>query len=416
MKVAFLPKQNRGDAVVAYLRLAFGDEQSLKGRSTAGEFAGSMLMRGTTKHTRQQIQDELDRLKASGAVNATSTQGSGSMTTVHQSLPDVIRLMAEIARSPSFPADEFQTLKEQQIAQMEAARSEPGALVSIALQRRMDPWPEDSPRYHETLDESIARAKAVTLDQVKAFYKDFYGPQSGNLVVVGDFDPAEIRPVVEEAFGDWKSPHAYHRIATSFHDVPADTITVETPDKANAYFMAQQNLELKDTDADYPAMVMAGYMIGGGFLNSRLASRIRQQDGLSYGVAGTISGHPVDPVGQFWAYAIFAPQNADKLVADFKEEIQKVLDSGFTADEVEAAKTGWLQGQQLGRAQDAPLAAQISTNLYFGRTFKYDADMESKVKNLTPAQINAAVRRRLDLSKITIVKAGDFAKAKAKIG
>jgi zinc protease len=416
MKVAFLNKKTRGNAVTVRLRLQFGDAQSLKGRSTAGDFAGSMLMRGTTKHTRQQIQDELDRLKASGSLGGNATMGSGGMTTVRQSLPDVIRLLAEISRSPSFPADEFQTLKEQQIAQMEAAQSEPAALAQIALLRRMDPWPEDSPRYHETIDESIARTKAVTLDQVKAFYNDFYGPQSGNLVIVGDFDPAQIRPVVEEAFGGWKSPHAYHRIAATFHDLGADSIQIETPDKANAYFFAQQNLELKDTDRDYPAMVLAGYMIGGGFLNSRLASRIRQKDGLSYGVGGYITGHPIDPVGSFFAYAIYAPENGDKLVADFNEEIQKVLDSGFTADEVDAAKTGWLQSQQLARAQDASLAGQISSNLYFDRTFKHDADLESKVKSLTPAQINAAVRRYLDLSKITIVKAGDFAKAKAKIG
>jgi predicted Zn-dependent peptidase len=324
-------------------------------------------------------------------VGGIATQGSGGLTTVRQSLPDAIRLLAEIARTPSFPDSEFQTLKAQQVARMQSLKSEPGMLAQIALQRHMDPWPKDSPRYHETIDESIAAAQAVTLDQAKAFYRDFWGPQSGNLVVVGDFDAAEIRPVIEAAFGDWKSPHAYHRIATAFQDVAADSIQIETPDKANAYFFAQQNLKLKDTDADYPAMALAGYMVGGGFLNSRLASRIRQKDGLSYGVGGGISGHAVDPVGQFVAYAIYAPQNAQKLVADFREEIQKVLDSGFTADEVAAAKTGWLRTQQLERSQDAMLARDISSNLYFDRTFKYDADLEQKVKSLTPAQINAAV-------------------------
>jgi len=414
MKVGLLPKKTRGNAVVVRLRTSLGDAQSLQGRSTAGEFAGSMLMRGTTKHTRQQIQDELDRLKASGSMGGIATQGSGGLTTVRESLPDAIRLLAEIARMPSFPDSEFQTLKAQQIARYQSVKSEPGMLAQIALQRRMDPWPKESPRYHETIDESIAATEAVTLDQVKAFYRDFWGPQRGNLVVVGDFDPAEIRPVIEAAFGDWKSPHAYHRIPTAFHDVPADSIQIETPDKANAYFFAQQNLKLKDTDADYPAMALAGYMIGGGFLNSRLASRIRQTDGLSYGVGGGISGHPVDPVGQFVAYAIYAPQNAGKLVADFREEIQKVLDSGFTAEEIEAAKTGWLETQQLQRSQDAMLASQISSDLYFDRTFKHDADLEQKVKNLTPAQINAAVRKYLDLSKTTIVLAGDFAGAEGK--
>jgi zinc protease len=416
MEVALLPKETRGDAAVIRLRLQFGDERSLTGRGAAGDLAGDMLMRGTERHTRQEIQDELDRLKASGGLGATVTQGTGQFATVRASVPDVIRLVAEIARMPSFPEDEFQVLKEQRLAQYEEARSDPGTLAQIALQRRMSPWPEGHPRYVGTIDEEIAALRGVTLDQVKAFYRDFYGPQSGNLVVLGDFDPATVRAAIEEAFGDWSSPHPYERIATPFRDVPADEIRIETPDKANAYFLAQQNLELTDTDPDYPALMLAGYMIGGGVLNSRLARRIRVQDGLSYGVGGGISGHPVDPAGAFSAIAIYAPENADRLEAAFKEEVQKVLTDGFTADEVATSKQGLLENLQLSRAQDGSLAGQISSNLYFDRTFEFDAALEDRIRALTVEEINAAVRRHLDLSKITIVKAGDFAGAKAKIG
>ena len=416
LEVALLPKETRGDAAVIRLRLQFGDERSLTGRADAGGVTGDMLMRGTTAHTRQELQDELDRLKASGAIGGTATQGSGQFTTVRASVPDVIRLMGEIVRTPSFPESEFDVLKQQQAAQLEEARSDPGTLAQIALQRHMSPWPEGHPNHVGTIDEEMAALQGVTLEQVKSFFADFYGPQSGNLVVVGDFDPAAARAAIEEAFGGWKSPRPYERIATPFRDVPADEIQIETPDKANAFFFAQQNLELKDSDPDYPAMALAGYMIGGGVLNSRLARRIRVQEGLSYAVAGMVSGHPVDPVGQFLAYAIYAPENADKLEAAFKEEIQKVLTDGFTAEEVATSKQGLLESRQLGRAQDASLAGQISSNLYFDRTFQFDAGLEEKLRALTPEQINAAIRRHLDLSKITIVKAGDFKASKETIG
>jgi zinc protease len=338
------------------------------------------------------------------------------MTTVRQSLPEVVQLMAELVRSSSLPEAEFQILKEQQLASLEEQRSDPSALAQIELARRTDPWPADHPRYIETVDESIERTRAVTLDQVRDFYRDFYGPQLGNLVIVGDFDPSEIRPVIEAAFGDWQSPRAFARIPTPFRDIPGSTIEIETPDKANAVFLARQNLELPDTEADYPALVLAGYMIGGGVLNSRLARRIRVQDGLSYGVGGGIGGHPVDRAGQFSASAIYAPENAAKLEAAFREEMAKVLTEGFTEEETGVAKQGWLESRQLGRAQDPSLAAQISSNLYFDRTFEFDAGLEARVRALTTQEINAAVRRHLDLSKLTIVKAGDFAAAKARIG
>ena len=280
----------------------------------------------------------------------------------------------------------------------------------------MDPWPVGHPRHTGTIEEEIADVNAVTLEQARAFHTDFYGPQAGNIVVVGDFDPAEVRAAVEKAFGDWSSPRAYERIASRFNDVAAEEIEIETPDKANAFFFAQQNLEITDTDPDYAALTLAGEMLGGGFLNSRLAKRIRVEEGLSYGVGGMISGHPVDPVGQFMAYAIYAPENADRLEVAFKEEIQKVLTEGFTADEVAAAKQGVLEQRQLQRAQDPSLAGQVSSNLYFDRTFQFDAALEQKIRSLTADDINAAIRRHLDLSKITLVKAGDFAKAKAPIG
>jgi len=278
----------------------------------------------------------------------------------------------------------------------------------------MDPWPADHPRYIPTIDESIERVRGVTLDQVRTFHRDFYGPQMANLVILGDFDPDEIRPVIEEVFGDWQSPRAFARMPTPFRDIPAADVELEIADKANAVFIARQNLELPDTDPDYPALVLAGYMIGGGVLNSRLARRIRVQDGLSYGVGGGIAGHPVDRAGQFSASAIYAPENAQKLEAAFQEEIQKVLTEGFTEEELAGARQGWLESRQLGRAQDGSLAGQISSNLYFDRTFEFDAALEAKVGALSVADVNAAVRRHLDLSKISIVKAGSFAAARAK--
>jgi zinc protease len=416
MEVALLPKETRGDAVVVRMRLQFGDERSLMNRGPAGDMAGSMLMRGTAAHTRQQIEDELDRLKASGSVGGSATQGSGQFTTVRASVSDVITLMGEIARTPSFPTEEFEVLKNQRLAALEEAKTDPGTLAQIALQRQMDPWPVGHPRHVGTVEEEIADINGVTLEQAKQFYADFYGPQAGNIVVVGDFDPATVRAAIESAFGDWQSPHPYERIASSFNDVPGDEIQIETPDKANAFFFAQQNFELTDSDPDYAALVMAGEMMGGGFLNSRLAKRIRVQDGLSYGVGGGISGHPVDASGSFFAYAIYAPENADKLEAAFREEIQRVIDEGFTEEEVAAAKQGVLEQRRLQRAQDPSLASQISSNLYFDRTFQFDEALEEKIGALTTQDINAAIRRHLDLAKITIVKAGDFAGAKPPIG
>jgi zinc protease len=408
MEVALLPKQTRGDLVMIRLRLAFGDEQSLLGRATAADLAGSMLMRGTARRSRQEIQDELDRLQASGGVSGSAMIGTGQFQTVRGSVANVIRLMAEIAREPAFSESEFVLLKEQSLAQIAQSRTEPDALASLELARHMSNWSPGHPNYVETFDESAAQIEATTLADIRAFHADFWGPQNGNVVVVGDFDEAEIRRVIEEAFGDWRSPRPFRRVASPFYDAPAERIEIETPDKANAIFFAQQNVRLSDRDPDYPALLMAGYMLGGGFLNSRLARRIRTQEGLSYGVAADISGHPVDEVGQFFAYAIYAPENADALEAAFMDELERALRDGFSEDELQVARQGWLEGRQLSRVQDSSLASALSQGLYFNRTLMVDDALENRVRELSVAEVNRAFRARVDPARMTFVKAGDF--------
>ena len=415
MKVALLPKSTRGQTVVARFRVILGDEESLTGRTAAGSMAGAMLMRGSSGHTRQEIQDELDRLKASGSVGGSVTQASGQVQTTRENLPAVLRLLSEIIREPTFPTAEFETLKERRLSGLEQQRSDPIAQAQIALGRHMNPVPPGHPSYTETVEEAVAAMEAVTLDDAEAFYNDFYGPQLGTLALVGDFDEVEMRAVIEEAFGNWESPHTATRVATEFYDPPAENLQIETPDKANAIFFAQQTLALRDDNPDYAALLLGGYMIGGGVLNSRLAKRIRQEDGLSYQLGGSISGHPIDESGAFFAFALYAPENAEKLEAAFREEIQKVLDEGFLADELEIAKQGYLQSRQLSRAQDPSLVGALTQGLYLDRTLMWDAEQEERIQALTVEEINSAVRRYLDLSKMTIVKAGDFEGAKAKV-
>lgn len=410
VKMALLPKKTRGGTVVAQMFLRFGDEQSLMNRSTAAGLAGDMLMRGTTKHTRQQIQDELDRLKARAFVFGVTSQAGLFIETTRANLPAVLRLMAEVLREPAFPDKEFGLLKQEDLAGIEQQKSEPTQIAFTAFNRQINPFPKGDPRYVSTPDEDIAELNAATLDQAKQFYHDFYGASNAQLTVIGDFDEQEIAKLTTELFSDWKSPHPFKRIPSVFKDIAPANQTFQAPDKANAFFVAGFLFDMRDDNADYAAVTLGHYMLGGGFLSSRLAARIRQKEGLSYGVGSGIFVSAFDHYGRFTATAIYAPQNVEKLEAAFKEEIARMLKDGFTAEEVEAAKSGYLQSRQVSRAQDNELLGRSNTYLFLGRTWQWDADFEAKIKALTPAQINAAMRHYVDPSRLVIYKAGDFAK------
>jgi zinc protease len=413
LKVALLPKENRGDSVFARMVLRYGDAKSLMNRATAAQFAGQLLMRGTAKHTRQQIRDEFDKLKAQVTVSGGATNAFVNIETTRQNLPAVLRLVAEILREPAFPQNEFDLLKQETLTNLENNRSEPTSVAINASNQHFNRYPKGDIRYTGTLDEDIAEVKALTLDQVKAFHKDFYGASNGELAVVGDFDPKEISALTNELFGSWKSPKKFERVPSEYFDIAAVNKTFETPDKANAFFWARLNVRMRDDNVDYPALFMGNFMLGGGFLNSRLATRIRQKEGLSYGVGSGLGVGVLDESGTFFANAIYAPENVDKLEAAFKDELQKVITTGFTAQEVEEAKKGLMLTRQRLRASDNSLANGLANYLFYNRTYAWDDDFDKKIQALTPEQVNAAMKKYMTIDKISIFKAGDFAKKKA---
>lgn len=411
LKLALVPKKTRGGIVVASLSLHVGDEASLRGKRATRDLAVDMLMRGTALHTRQQFADDLDKLKA--RINLSSELGTvrARVETVRENLPGALKLLAEALRRPVFPADQFEMLRQENLAALEQQRSEPQAMASLAFGRRLAPYAREDARYEPTLDEAVAEYKAATVADAKKFHAEFLGASHGELAVVGDFDAKETTELLRGLFDGWAAPKPFARIARPFQNVPAGAEKLEAPDKANALLLAGMNLAAADKDPDYPALLLGNYMLGGGFLNSRLAVRIRQKEGLSYGVGSQLTVRALDASGSFTVFAIHAPQNTQKLEKALREEIARALEGGFTEQEVTEAKSGWLQSRQVQRANDQALAGTLANELYLGRTLQWDADVEKKVSALTPDQIRDALRRHLDPAKLTIVRAGDFAKA-----
>lgn len=411
IKLTLLKKRTRGNMVRLEMTLHFGNEESLRGKAMIAAMAGSMLMRGTQHHTRQQLKDEFDRLKARVSVDGDVTSATVSVETVSDNLPQVMALVAEILREPSFPEKEFETLRQEYLSAYEQNLSDPEAVGNNALSRHMAPFPRDDIRYVATPQEDVDEVKTVTLDQVKAFHRGFYGASFGEIAVVGDFDASSFPATIRRLFGDWKAPVGWTRVPSVYHDVPALDRFVDTPDKENAYYISGMEIAMNSDDPDYPAMVLGNYILGGGFLNSRLATRLRQKEGLSYGVGSYFSANALDKQGEFGAYAIYAPQNGQKVKQAVREVLETAFKDGFTDKEVEAAKVGILQSRQVERAKDSALVARLQSYRYIGRTMAWDVAFENKLRALTAKQIVEALRRHIDLTKLNVVMAGDLKKA-----
>ena len=403
LKLALLPKKSRGETVSVRLNLEFGDAASLFGQRAVAQMTAAMLMRGTGKLDRQQLDDAFTRLKISGDVY--------SFQTTRANLAPAIALVAEVLRHPRFDADEFTQLKNETLVALEAARNDPATRAAETLALHFNHYPAGDWRAAQTLDERMAAIRAVTLDQVRAFHRQFYGASHGEMAVVGDFDPAAARRAIDTAFGGWSSAAPYARVLPTWAEIAATRLLVDTPDKENGVYSARQNVRLRDTDPDYPALLVANYLIGGGSLKSRLADRVRQQDGLSYGIVSGLHIGALTDAGSFVIRAIAAPQNLDKVDAAVREELARVVRDGFTEDELHRAKSSILQQRNQQRAQDGGIASGWTALLNLDRNFDWQQQLDLKIADLTLAQLNAATRAHLDPANMTVVIARDEAKA-----
>jgi zinc protease len=280
------------------------------------------------------------------------------------------------------------------------------------LERALNPWPKDDVRYIPTVDESLDRLRAVSYDQVTSLYRDYLGSQNGELTIVGDFDSGACLAALKLALDGWTATKPYARIAMpeAGEQTGAKQI-IDTPDKANATYVAGLVFPMRDDDADYPALIMGNFILGSGTLSSRLGDRIRQKEGLTYGVSSALSVSAQDQRASLTVTAICNPTNMARLEICVKEELNRLLRDGVSPDELEKAKQGYLEAQKVGRENDMALGGALTALRHLDRTMAFDAELEKKIQAVTPDDVAGALHRHIDPAKLVIVTAGDFGSA-----
>ena len=323
-------------------------------------------------------------------------------------------MLRQILREPTLPADEFEILKREYLAAAEEQMTEPAALAITRVRRAVSPYNKDDIRYIPTVEEEVERYQAITLEQIKNLYSKFLGSQAGELVVVGDFDEKQTVDALRAALSGWSTNESYARIPREyFPNVPGGLETINTPDKANAVYMAGLAFAMKDSSPEYPAMVIGNYVLGAGTLSSRLGDRVRQKDGLSYGVRYYVAADTLDARASLTINAICNPANIQKVNDAIAEEIEKLLKDGITEEELARSKQGYLQQQQVARTNDAVLALLLADTLFADRTMAYYAEQEKQIEALSTEDVVKALRKYIDPKKLVIVDAGDFVKKEA---
>lgn len=429
LKIALLPKKNTGERVSMAMTIRYGNEESLNGKTTAAGMLSGLMMAGTLKMDRQALREKLDALdvringgggggggrgrggRGGGGGGGSAGSVSFSIDAKRGNLAQGIGVLGEILHEPAFPADELDQNKRRGAMMRAQMESDPGALAQNKLSRALSVYEKGDIRYVPTMAESAKLLEEVTLDQIKQIYKEQLSGAVVEVAVVGDFDEATVVPAIKAIVKDWKSEIAYREFEREAKkDVAGSKEDIITPDKANAEYLAGLAFPLKESDPESAALRLGNYILGGGTLSSRLGDRIRQKEGLTYGVSSSVSIPVRGNDARFLITATTNPENIDKVEAAAMEELVRFIQDGPTAQELLEAKKAYLESAKLSRNSDGAIAGQLVSNLHLGRTFAYAEEQEKRIADVSIEDIKAAFQKFIDPKKLVIVRAGDFKK------
>jgi zinc protease len=425
VRISLLPKSNRGQTVSLTMSLRYGNENSLVNKNTAAGMLAGMLMAGTKTMDRQALQQKMDQLgvqissgaggggrrggRGGGGGGGRAGQLSFSIDAKRDSIVQGIELLGQILRDPAFPKEEFEQSKQRSINRMQSMKSDPAALASDRLGRALSDYPKNDIRYVPSLEETLSEMEKVQLDDVIDIYRTQLSTSKGEIAIVGDFDVEPTLESLRKVLSGWKSEVPFRAVEREARKgLAGSKQDIVTPDKENATFLAGLSLPMNEEDSDSIALDVGNFILGGGTLSSRLGNRIRQKEGLSYGVTSSLSAPSRGNDARFTITAITNPANIDAVEIAALEELNCFIQSGPTESELEDAKKAYLEAIKVSRSNDGAIAGQLASNLYLGRTFAYSKSREEKVKALTPEDVRKAFEKHIDPKKLTILRAGDF--------
>ena len=392
------------------LTLRYGNEKSLADTriNDATTMLPSLWTRGTGKDSFQELQDKVNNLKGSLSAGGGAGSVTFNLSARKKTFGDLLRLFKDVLRDPALKEEDFKVLQNQNLTQLQSMKSDPRMLGQVALMRRLKQFPKDNIRYVPTVEESIERAKAVTVEDVRNVYKKFLGGNIGELTIVGAFDKEEALGLIEDALDGWTSKVPYERIKDLYQKPKGEVLSIETPDKKMAVFYAGTNIEVRDDDPDWEAMFIGNNILGGGALANRLGERVRQKEGLSYGIGSMFQAGSMDKSGLFLTQAITNPKNRDKLLQVVDEEYDKILNGGVSPDELEKAKSAYIKQLNGVLGKENQLLGILHRFRRLDRDPEFLQRRFGNVSKLTKKQVDAAIKKMLDGKNLIIVTAGDF--------
>jgi predicted Zn-dependent peptidase len=360
-------------------------------------FAGNLMRAGTTTKTKAQIDEAIDYIGAS-----LNTSASGIGGSVLSKFSDTfLDLMSDVLYNPSFPVEELDKLKKQNISAIQTAKNDAGSIASnintIVMYGNSHPYGEI------TTEKTI---EAITLDKCKEYYKTYFKPNVAYLVIVGDITLKQAKTQAEKYFGKWEKGD----VPTHSYKFPeankTPRVIVGNRDGAvQSAIMVTFPLEFKPGNPDAIKTSVMNNILGGGSLSSRINANLRESKAYTYGAYSSLNSDKL--VGSFNASGEVKGPATDSAMYELLFEINRMKTEPVSQELLDQVKS--LMNGSFARSLESPSTiAGFALNIEKYKLPKdYYATYLEKLSQVSVADVQEMAKKYLKPENANIIAVGD---------
>jgi predicted Zn-dependent peptidase len=409
----FLLEDHELPLIEVTARVRTGSHYEPAEKAGLASLVGEVLRTGGTSHrTGDQLDDFLAARAATIETGIGGDSGFANMNCLKQDFADVFKLFGEVLREPAFAQEKLELAKVAENTAIARRNDNVNGITAREITRLV--YGPDSPLARNT---EYATIKAVTRDDLVAWHKKYFQPNSMFLGVSGDFDAAKVRQEIEAVFGDWPKGPEFSAPPVAYRKEPAPGYYFIEKSDVNQANIAFGHLGIETRNPDYFAVQVMNEVLGGGFA-SRMFSNVRSKQGLAYNVYGSLGSDYYQP-GLFRAGLQTKSSTTTKAIAAVKAEITGIIDNPPSDAELKRAKDAILNSFIFNYDSKAKVLSQQMTYAFYGLPADFLERYRANIEKVTVADVTRVARQYVHPGQLAILvvgKASDFDQPLSNLG
>ncbi len=403
-QVVFLGRGNdQSPSVVISGYLPGGSILDPADRSGLGVYLSMALMRGTKKHSFQQIYDQLESAGASLGFSSGIHSFGFSGRALAEDLPMLLGLLVEILRFPDFPQTHLDQIRDQLLTSLSIRAQDTEEMADIAFDQALF---NNHPYGRDDLG-SVESISAITQADLIAHHQRCFKPQGLTLAIVGGVDPARAADLVQQHFSDWSPDTAAAQRSPEF----PKTTPAASPIRKHIEIAekSQLNLVIGSTgperkSAEFLPAVLGNCILGEFGMMGRIGNVVRDENGLAYYAGSELTSLQLG--GSWTVSAGINPENFEKTTDLIHAEISRFSSQPVEAEELSDVKAYFQGRMPLQLESNAGIAGQLLTIERYDLGLDYLRNYRDQIEKVTREEILAAASAYLKPDALVTASAG----------